>query len=441
MDVNGENARSVITAGEGESLNSVLWSPDSQRIAFERLRFGRSSAECSIESRDMTGGHPVVVLSDPKLATGFGGGFWWLPDGRVIYSFGEAPPPNLDVTAPGLGASETNLWEIKVDTASGKPAGKPRRISDWADFSLANLSASVDGKRAIFSRVNAQADVYVGDVEAGGKHLKALPRRFTLDERNDWPTAWSPDSRAIFFVSDRSGKYEIYRQALDEQSAQTFVTNSRVNGAARLSADGRWLIYCSWDKTEHVGTSAPSQICRTPVTGGPSQVIATTAHVWGNLACAQAPDTMCIIGEQTNDERQLVLTAIDPVKGKGPEITRIPLSVWGLSPDGSTIAFKLEQNRIRLLPIGGGRARDLTVEGSYNFTEGPDWSADGKGLYFGSSSPRGATLIYVDLKGHVTPVWEQKSSLQTWAIPSPDGKHLAITSYPVDTNVWMIENF
>ncbi len=442
MDANGENARSVITAGERESLNSVLWSPDSRRIAFERLRWGPSGAECSIETRDVAGAHPTVVLSDAKLATGFGGGFWWLPDGRVIYSLGEAPPPNLDVTAPGFGASETNLWEIRVDTASGTPAGKPRRISDWADFSLANPSAAADGKRAIFSRVNAQADVYVGDVEAGGKRLKALPRRLTLDERNDWPTAWSADSRAIFFFSDRSGKYEIYRQALDEQSAQPFVTGSRVNGVPRLSPDGRWIIYYSWDKTENIGTSAPTQICRIPVRGGPSQVIATSVHGWGDMNCAQAPGNLCVIGERTNDETQLVLTAIDPVKGKGPEISRIPSSSgWALSPDGSTIAFTLEHNRIRLLHVGGGLSRDLTVEGPYDFTKGPDWSADGKGLYFGTSSPRGATLLYIDLNGHATPVWEQKSSLQTWAIPSPDGKHLAIMSYAVDTNVWMVENF
>ena len=84
---------------------------------------------------------------------------------------------------------------------------------------------------------------------------------------------------------------------------------------------------------------------------------------------------------------------------------------------------------------------DLVVNGWYGFNEGPDWLPDGKGFYVGSSSPRGATLLYIDLKGRATTVWEQKGGFQTWAVPSPDGRHLAIESYTVDSNVWMLENF
>jgi Tol biopolymer transport system component len=287
--------------------------------------------------------------------------------------------------------------------------------------------------------VSAQADVYVADVEAGGKRLKALPRRFTLDERNDWPTAWSPDSKAIFFFSDRTGKYEIYKQALDEQSAQTFVTSTRVNAVPRLSADGAWIVYDTFEKTEEIGTSAPSQLCRMPVTGGPSQVI-LTLRGWGDHKCARYPATICIVGEQTNDGKQRILTAFDPVKGKGPEVTRIPSAAWDVSPDGSQISFATGNNSIRLLSLTDGTTRDLLISGPYIFTYGPDWSADGKGVYLGSSSPRGATLVYVDLNGQATPVWEQKNSLETWAMPSPDGQHLAIMGYTVDTNVWMLEN-
>jgi len=81
------------------------------------------------------------------------------------------------------------------------------------------------------------------------------------------------------------------------------------------------------------------------------------------------------------------------------------------------------------------------VNGWYDLNEGPDWSADSKGVYVGSSSSRGTTLLYVDLQGHATPVWEQKGNLRTWALPSPDGHHLAIMGYTVDSNVWMLEGF
>jgi Tol biopolymer transport system component len=99
MAVNGEEPRKIVTADELESLVGVVWSPDSRRIAYKRLRWGPAGAQCSIESRDLKGGQPAVALSDPKLATEFGD-FWWLADGRLIYSLGEA--------APGFGLTDTN---------------------------------------------------------------------------------------------------------------------------------------------------------------------------------------------------------------------------------------------------------------------------------------------------------------------------------------------
>jgi DNA-binding winged helix-turn-helix (wHTH) protein len=112
MGANGDNPRKIVTANEGESLNWVVWSPDSRRIAYERFHFGPAWAgaglstaqgvRSDIEIRDLKGGQPVVVLSVPKLPTGgFEGGFSWLSDGRLIYSHREA--------APGLGSPETNL--------------------------------------------------------------------------------------------------------------------------------------------------------------------------------------------------------------------------------------------------------------------------------------------------------------------------------------------
>lgn len=441
MGPNGESPRRTIVADEGESLISVVWSPGGRRIAYERLRWGPSGALCSIESRNLKGDQPATVLSDPKLTTGFGrGGFCWLGDGRLVYSVGEAAPPNPDVTAPGFGTSDTNLWEIRVDDDSGKSIGKPRRITSWADFSLTGLNATADGKRLVFSRVSARSGVYVGDLEAQGVHLRAPPRRLTLDEYNDWPTAWTPDSEAIFFFSDRSGKYDIYKQALAEESVQLFVTTSRVSAVPRLSADGAWILYDSFEKIEDVGTLAPSQLWRVAVSGGPSQLV-LTKRGWADHRCARAPATLCLMGEPTEDQKQTILTEFDPIKGRGREVTRISGREWDLSPDGSHIVFLTGQNRIRLQPLRGGESRDLIVNGWYGFRRGPNWSSDGKGFYVGVSSARGATLLYIDLKGHAIPVWEQKGSFDAWADPSPDGVHLAMMGWTVDSNVWMLEGF
>jgi Tol biopolymer transport system component len=174
-----------------------------------------------------------------------------------------------------------------------------------------------------------------------------------------------------------------------------------------------------------------------------------TAHGWTNHRCARGPANLCLVGEQSEDKKQLVLTAFDPLKGRGREVMRIAIDPrlnavnWDLSPDGSQVAMLLptEGNHIRLLPIAGGAPRDLIVNGWSGFFNGPDWSPDGKGFYVQNLSPRSATLLYVDLNGHASAVWEQKGSVATWGIASPDGRHLAILNNTVDSNVWMIENF
>jgi hypothetical protein len=158
---NGEEPRKIVTAGEGESLFWVVWSPDSRRLAYERRRWSPAGFQFSIETRDITGGQASVVLSDPNL--GSGRGLWWLPDRRVIYSSGDG--------AWSFGPAHMNLWEIEVDTESGQPVGKAERIINWTDFSFAGPNATADGKRLVFGRVNSEADVYVGDLEKGGKHL------------------------------------------------------------------------------------------------------------------------------------------------------------------------------------------------------------------------------------------------------------------------------
>ena len=69
------------------------------------------------------------------------------------------------------------------------------------------------------------------------------PRRPTLDDRNDLPTAWTPDSRGVLFHLDRNGKWEIFKQGLDSRSAQLIISGAEDSHAARTSADGQWIHY------------------------------------------------------------------------------------------------------------------------------------------------------------------------------------------------------
>jgi hypothetical protein len=71
-----------------------------------------------------------------------------------------------------------------------------------------------------------------------------------------------------------------------------------------------------------------------------------------------------------------------------------------------------------------------------------DWAADSKG-FFVASNPAGLRqiLLYVDLGGNAHPVWQVNNILPSWAVPSRNGKYVAIPASTVDSNAWMAENF
>jgi eukaryotic-like serine/threonine-protein kinase len=441
MGASGEDPRKIVSAEQGESFVGVVWSPDNQRIAYGRLRSGPAGTLCDIANRDLKSGQPVIIVSDPKVAAGFGGNFWWLADGRLVYSLSDAAP----VFGPGL--TDMNLWEIKVDLRNGKPAGEPRQMTNWTDFSLSTPNATANGKRLVFGRIKGQTDVYIGDLGPGGNRLKSAPRRLTLDERNDEPTAWMPDNKSVLFQSDRSGNYDIYKQPFDRHSPEPVVATPQTDIIPRLSADGRWIVFASLAKPDSVGPGAPLQLRRVPVSGGASQFV-LTAHGYSGHRCALAPATLCLLGEHSSDQTQLIFTAFDPVKGRGREMVRVATNPgsrynWDLSPDGSQLAlsFPAGENRIRLLPLAGGAPRDLVVNGRFGLDSGPDWSPGGKGFYASSLSPTAVTLLYIDLNGDAHALWEQKGGLHAWGIPSFDGRHLAMLVYTMDSNIWMLENF
>ena len=71
-----------------------------------------------------------------------------------------------------------------------------------------------------------------------------------------------------------------------------------------------------------------------------------------------------------------------------------------------------------------------------------DWAADSKG-FFVSSNPAGLreSLLYVDLAGNAHQIWQVNHVWASWAVPSRNGKYVAILGPTIDSNVWIAENF
>jgi Tol biopolymer transport system component len=330
-----------------------------------------------------------------------------------------------------------------MDEIKGQMAGKPQQLTNWPGFSFSFFTDTADAKRLAFLKINYESDVYVGDLDAKVMRLAGM-RRLTLDDHNDFPTGWTPDSKTVLFFSDRNGYVNIFSQPLRGNSAKALTSGPVFKWAPRLSDDGKWVHYLASKSPPFLNATSVS-LMRIPIAGGAPEVILTGFGI-ADHRCSRAPAHLCVYDELSNDQKLRTIYTYDAEHGKGRALITLdpkPYANWDLSPDGSVIAmsrFDPNEGRIRFLPLNNKTRPDVVLEKSGGLNA-LDWSADGRGFFVSSSNARTSRLLYVDLNGDARTLWQATGSGTTWGIQSPDGRHLAVVGGSFNSNVWMIENF
>jgi Tol biopolymer transport system component len=434
-DVNGQPPKKITEGDVSTGFTKAVWSPDGRRIAYLAVHQVGGISECALKNRDLQGGPEVLVTEGANLCEN-PEGFWWAPNGRLIFS----------LTAPN--GKDANLWEVKLDPRSGKPENNPARLTNWVGFSFASPTLTADGKRVAFLKGNYQTNVYLAELKAGGARL-TTPRRLTLDNRNDWPATWTSDSRTVIYWSDRNGLDHIFMQNINQQTAEAVVTGPGLARMPRMSPDGA-ILYVA-DKPDNTlprgETDGWNRIMRVRSNEDTPELVMEVPRL-ANFACPLPPSDMCFVGQFSEDGQKLTVSAFDPVAGKGRELRTVSIHPgvtrnWMPSPDGLSLAFSefnLLEGRIRLLSLRGDPDRDIVVKGWAGFNA-VNWAPDGKSLFVSSQSPTSSTLLHVGLEGHATPLWDQRGSPRIYGVPAPNGREIAIAGITSDSNVWMIENF
>jgi DNA-binding winged helix-turn-helix (wHTH) protein/Tol biopolymer transport system component len=402
-------------------LGAPVWSADGRQIAYIRNMWSQRSDSSSLELNEWQVAQRQIAFSD----VGLGPALHWLSDGRLLYVRAEDESPR----------SDSGAWAITV--LSGKIKGPPSRITRGPG-SITTITASADGKLLALLRKSWQYDVYLGTLTGDGKQLLSS-KRITLEENAAIPYSWTPDSRAILFASDRNGTFDIFKQAIDEPLAEGLVTGPDKETMPRLSSDDSEILYISAAKSS--GPESLSSIFAIPIHGGAPRLVLKDAGIW-TIKCARPPSTVCLYSIAQG--KKMKTFRFDVRSGKTTDLNQLePFNNWDLSPDGTERAiavFDLDQGRIQLRSTSTGEMREILVKGWSGFI-GIDWSPDGKSLFVVSLNYAGeATLLNIRLDGSASLLMSGDNPRLGFAIPSLDGRYLAIREQSGTSNVWMIEN-
>ena len=408
VDVNGENLRTIATATLNETFGQLEWSPDGKRVGVIVRRVG--DPQGSIDGVEVSNGRRSEIARVPRPRS-----FVWLADGRMLVS-----------STDGSDAGTSVLWEVDK-------RGNPTQVPIGAGNTVAQMSATADGKRLVLIRENRQSDAYVATI-TGNDHL-ADARRVTLDDRDDFPSGWLSDGRAILFASTRNGTLDVFRQAIDSSTAEQMASGPEQQFGAEAVFGGKTILY--WSSAEG---AAKMRLMKTPAGCGPADVL-FEAPQGSSFHCAAAVPT-CYLATIRDGKVDLSRFTVDhpertpaktlPVQAASGDV------VWGVAADGSRAAYA-DAAGLNVIGLGGGESWNVPAAELPGKLSGVAAGPNPSAWIVTTTSARENDVLLAS-RARVVKLWTSPRPLASPAL-SPDGKRLVFGLTSTSSNAWLIENF
>jgi eukaryotic-like serine/threonine-protein kinase len=299
---------------------------------------------------------------------------------------------HMDASASGdgllvFGSGASGDLQLVWMDRSGKEIGT---IADkLTDLQWAALSPR--GDRVALQLNAGETDIWVLDLARG------VRTRLTFGPIGNVSPIWSPDGKWIAYSSARNGQFALCRKPSDGSGAEeTLLTITDQPALDGWAPDGKYLLYSR------------------PISTGPGR------QEWA----------LPLVGER---KPSLILQ-----RGAGGK----------LSPDGHWLAYESGESgtvQMYVVPFGGGQGK---WQVSANGGELPQWSKDGKELYYVDLTFN-LLAIPVTNAGGALQFGAAQTLVNTWSAPqvfydvSPDGKKflLARVAQQVSQSVTVVTNF
>jgi Tol biopolymer transport system component/DNA-binding winged helix-turn-helix (wHTH) protein len=416
----------VTTVGSERSLRLTSdffdccpkWSPDGRQVAFSRLTNGAAD----IFVVPASGGAEHRLSEWPPK----GHQISTIPKYRAIVRCFDWSPDGKSVVLTGTQEDKTHSWIVLLLLADSTARSLTSPGSPEVDYAP---SFSPDGSTVAFIRGTAAGvaeDLYI--VPAAG----GTPKRLTFDNTPiASPASWTPDGRDLVFSSTRSGAMSLWRMSVRGGSPQPVPGIGEGSFIPSVSLKGHQLIY------QHIPADKVS-IWRLDLSEGRRSASQREIAVVHGGRPNFSPDGRRIVFESD----RLGYSEIWACDSEGSNCGKLT-SLKGVagaarwSPDGRYIAFEYhpkEHTEIYLLDTSSGLPQLLTtLAGADN--GGPNWSVDGKWIYF--YSDRGGSFQIWKTRLFEGPPEQVTNNGGVFATESADGRFLYFSKYEVP-GVWKI---
>jgi len=251
-----------------------------------------------------------------------------------------------------------------------------------------------DGK-VVYSSTGTGYSLWIRDRDGNS------PRQLTASSKVDILPVVSPDGRTIVFVSDRSGKYNLWRIDADGGDLEQ-LTRGDYDVGPQISPDGKWVVYVS--QSARAGRTT---LWKIRLEGGePVELTQRGASV---APPGISPDGRRIAFQAYDGETYKRSIDIMPFDGGEPnERVELPpdagagifsgySGLWW-TPDGLSISCVRTSKGVSnlwSLPLGGGRPKQLTdFDADLIFAYA--WSRDGKQLAVARGSSSSDVVLVTD---------------------------------------------
>ncbi|HYT60558.1 MAG TPA: S41 family peptidase [Haliangiales bacterium] len=351
------------------------YSPDGSKLAFTRhpgvwsRKHYRGSYAVDLWLMDVTA-RKFTRLEDPN----YKGNYLWPLYGRdgAIYFVADRLPnekKNLRYGGPEVMQSANNLWKIS------ERGGQPVQVTHHTDGNLFFPSLSSDGKTIVYEdnfglwkldvASGKSAEIHI-DIESDAKDNE-VEWRAIQGEADSFNLSPSTKRAAV------STHGEIFTIATDRGDVQRVTETSWREQDPRWSPDGKWIAFVS-------DRSGREEVWTADELGHDLKQLSDVDC--DKSAITWAPDSLSLLWSGSDYKLRRVAIA----DGKTEELASSdvgPIATPQFSPDGKWISYSkqdaLLRSHVYVKPLDGGEEHRIEAE-DFLLSSGAKWTPDGKKL-------------------------------------------------------------